>query len=291
MSKSVLRYAALLCCLLFLASIGGVFATWYYATSPSHDLSQKVTIDLLSFYYAPPMPDVEVSLLERLSDVLNQRYTTDVVTDSRDYLLTETIKVAWNEGDIYFNPYVGSMDTDPEIVEHMNELFGDVLMESGVSFILKSQDLNWDGYKEICLYSTSDPLDSTDTNPGNPVCVYVSVFSPVLDENRNIAGYILVCDALRGFAPEVRYSENDPTPSFSTDHWADDVGYWAWTEELGSYIAPVPQDALANDGSGLPFREHFDSYNKYYLYSWWATFPQGNNLISLTWDKIPWLGQ
>lgn len=285
---SVTRLMAALCLLLCFASVGGVFATWNYARGPASG-HYAINVGVNPFDYKPPMPDKEKSLLERLDDILNQRYSTDIVIDSRDYLLTETIKVAWDDGDMYFSPYVGSMDTDEDLVFHMDALFGDILEASTVSFILKSQDLNWDGYKEIALYSTSDPLDSTDVNPGNPVCVYVSVFTPVLDAQKNIMGYTLVCESLRGFAPEVRYSADDPTPSFSTDHWADNVGYWYWTEEMGSYIEPVPADALANDGSGVPFREHFASYNSYYQSTWWATFPCGNNLISLIWDKIPWL--
>ena len=161
---SVTRLMAALCLLLCFASVGGVFATWNYARGPASG-HYAINVGVNPFDYTPPMPDKEKSLLERLDDVLNQRYSTDIVIDSRDYLLTETIKVAWDDGDMYFSPYVGSMDTDEDLVFHMDALFGDVLDASTVSFILKSQDLNWDGYKEIALYSTSDPLDSTNVNP------------------------------------------------------------------------------------------------------------------------------
>ena len=104
-------------------------------------------------YFPDEMPDDEVSLIQRLSDILNNHYKTNVVQNSRDYLLNETIQViSWNGW-----PYVGSMDTDYEV--QLDNLFGDVLIDTTVSFILKNEDINWDGYNEIALYSTSDALD------------------------------------------------------------------------------------------------------------------------------------
>ena len=72
-----------------------------------------------------------------------------LVMDSRDYLINETIQVRW---DPYATPYVGSMDKNYS--EQIAALFKDVLVDTSVSFILKNQDLNWDGYNEISLYST-----------------------------------------------------------------------------------------------------------------------------------------
>lgn len=37
MGRSIVRYMAFLCCLFVLASVGGVFATWYY----TYDTAQK----------------------------------------------------------------------------------------------------------------------------------------------------------------------------------------------------------------------------------------------------------
>ena len=234
-------------------------------------------------YFPEGMPDDEVSLIQRLSDVLNNKYKTDVVTHSRRYLLEETIKViSWNG-----YPYVGSMDTD--YATQLDNLFGDVLLDTTVSFILKSEDLNGDGYHEIALYSTSDTLDCTDEWAGNGVvCVYVTVFTPVLDEEGSVAGYNMVCESLHGYCSEVRYTETQLIPSFSTDTWMNDIGYWAWTEELGSYVEKVPDDALSNT-SDVPFRKDFASYNMYYIYDFWRTAPYGESIRQCLDGKIPYL--
>lgn len=239
-------------------------------------------------YFPEEMPDGEISLVQRLSDILNNKYKTAIVTNSRSYLIDETIQVRWSEGAA---PYVGSMDKD--FAEQIDALFGDVLYDSTLSFLLKNEDLNWDGYNEIALYSTSDPLDSTSEWPSGVVCVYITVFTPVIDEQKNVIGYNMVCESLHGYAAEVRYGQNDLTPSFSTDHWRDNVGYWYYDEQTyQSYELPVPDDAIGIDGV-TPFKKHFESYNTSYQYGeyyWGATTPYGNRLWQCLDGKIPWLG-
>ena len=232
-------------------------------------------------YFPEEMPDGEITLIQRLSDILNNKYKTPLVTNSRAYLLDETIKVvSWSGW-----PYVGSMDLTYH--KQLDNLFGDVLIESNVSFILKNEDLNGDGYNEIALYSTSDPLDCTDEWAGNGVvCVYVTVFTPVIDEFGKTIGYNMVCESLHGYCSEVRYSEFELVPSFSTDTWMNDIGYWAWTEELGSYIEKVPDDAWSNDWT-MPFRQDFNSYNQYYMYNFWRTAPYGATIEECLEGKIP----
>ena len=235
-------------------------------------------------HFPEDMPGNEVSLVQRLSDILNRKYTTDIVTDSRDYLINETIQVRWSPG---ANPYVGSMDKN--YAEQIEELFGDIINPAHLSFILKNEDLNYDGYSEIALYSTSDPLTSTSQWPSKAVCVYITVFTPVLDANKNIASYNMVCESLHGYAPEVRYGENDLTPSFSTDHWRDNIGYMVWNDATQtSDVYPVPEDALSNDGT-KPFRQDYNSYYNYYQNVWYATTPYGNMLWQCLDGKIPYL--
>ena len=230
------------------------------------------------------MPDKEITLVQRLSDILNQKYTTENVSDARDYLINETIQVRWSEG---ANPYVGSMDTNYH--EQIDELFGDVLKDLPISFILKNEDLNWDGYNEISLYSTSDPLTSVSEWPTKAICVYITVFTPVLDAQKNVIGYNMVCESLHGYACEVRYGANDLTPSFSTDHWRDDIGYMVWNDATqSSDLYTVPADALSNDGT-KPFRYDYNSYNNYYQSIWYATTPYGRMLWECIYDKIPYL--
>lgn len=286
MGRSMMRYLSLLCGLLVLASVGGVFATWYYTEGAVEEKVQDLPFDIQNFIYLPDdMPDDEVTLIERLADILNKRYQTDIVIDSRDYLLNETIQVYWEPG---APPYVGSMDKN--FTYQIDALFGDVLIDTTVSFILKNQDLNWDGYSEISLYSTSDVLDSDSEWPTNAVCVYITVFTPVIDAEKNVIGYTMVCESLHGYAPEVRYGTNDLTPSFSTDHWRDNIGYMVWNDATNSSdVYLVPEYAMSNDGT-KPFRSDYNSYNQYYQYWWQATTPYGNTASQCLDGKIPWLG-
>jgi hypothetical protein len=236
-------------------------------------------------YFPDDMPSEEVDLAQRLSDILNQKHKIDGIEDARDFLINETIQVYWSPGAA---PYVGSMDKN--FATQIATLFGDVMTDTSLSFILKNEDLNWDGFSEIALYSTTDPLDSTSEWPTNAVCVYITVFTPMIDSQKNIIGYSMVCESLRGYAPEVRYGANDLTPSFSTDHWRDDIGYMMWNDSTNSSDTfRVPEGALSNDGT-QPFRSDFNSYNSYYRVSWYGTTPYGKMLWECLYDKIPWLG-
>ena len=277
--------ASILCILILASSIGGVYAIWQYF-EPAEEAYQDMTAELKGFnYHIEDLPEEEVSLIERLYNILNQRYVTDIVKDSRDYLINETIQVRWDPS---APPYVGSMDKNFET--QIDALFGDVMYDTSLSFILKNQDLNWDGYSEISMYSTTDLLDSSSEWPTGAICVYLTVFTPVLDAQRNIIGYEMVCETLHGYAPKVRYGSNDLTPSFSTDHWRDDIGYMVWNDLTGtSDVFRVPADALSNDGT-KPFRYDFESYSKYYQNVWYATTPYGNTASQCLDGKIPWLG-
>ena len=101
----------------------------------------------------------------------------------------------------------------------------------------------------------------------------------------------MVCESLHGYAPKVRYGSNDLTPSFSTDHWRDDIGYMVWNEATNSSdVYRVPEYAMSNDGTKL-FRNDYNSYNQYYQYWWHATTPYGNTAGQCLNGKIPWLGE
>ena len=282
--KQMMLSLFVMCILVLSLSVGGVFAIWsYYDQSESAQYEMTPTISGFN-YLVEDIPSGEVTLIQRLYDILNQEYQTDIVKDSRDYLINETIQVRWDPS---APPYVGSMDKNYAI--QIDALFGDIILEESVSFILKNQDLNWDGFSEISLYSTSDPLDSTSEWPTGAICVYLTVFTPKVDENRNIVSYEMVCESLHGYAPKVRYGTNDLTPSFSTDHWRDDIGYMVWNDLTAtSDVFRVPADALSNDGT-KPFRYDYNSYSKYYQNIWYATTPYGNTASQCLDGKIPWI--
>ena len=142
--RSICRYISVVCVILMITSISCVFANWNYLGN-AEDIENSMSLQLGYFDYSVEnVPIGEVTLIERLYAILNNMYSTDLVTDSRDYLINETIQVEWEPG---APPYVGSMDLDYAF--QINELFGDVIHDEHVSFILKNQDLNWDGYNEI----------------------------------------------------------------------------------------------------------------------------------------------
>ncbi len=265
--------------LVSILTVGGVTATWKYAAgSLINDVSrQDLPANIGSFIYTPEeMPEEQVTALQRLYAILNKRYTTDIITDSWDYLINETIQVYWNN-DPNEDPYVGSMDNNYK--EEIDELFEDVLFETGVSFILKNQDLNGDGFNEVSMYSTSDPLDSTSSNYDGVVCVYVSVFTPTIDSKGNITGYTMVCESLRGYCYEIQYAPTGAgryIPSFSTDEWRSSVAY---TRNNRDYELPEAD------------RLKYSSYNKTYVYNRrnYKTKPYGNTLSTQLNGKIPYL--
>lgn len=272
-----IRRLAILCFTLLL-SFGSlsVWAIWEYAGTPAESVDSKFGVGLNEFIYVPEeMPDEEVSVVQRLSDILNKKYTTDKVDNSLEYLIEETIQVYW-DNDPNADPFVGSMDKT--YAEEIANLFKDVLMDTSVSFILKNQDLNGDGHNEIAMYSTSDKLDNTSSSYDGVVCVYVTVFAPIVESGR-VVGYQMVCESLRGYCQEIYYSPQNRVPSFSTDTWKNSVGYdkrndWGW----GTTETELPAAAQLD----------YNSYNKTYRDGNrnYTTKPVGDSLSTLLSGKL-----
>ena len=183
----------------------------------------------------------EVTFLQRMDDLLNNNYSNDIIPEgeSLNYLLS-TLDKHWESG---VNPtlgsFVGSMDPTDQSKSRINAMFGDVIdfnQSNHVSFIIKSEDLIGSIENEIAIYSTSDPLDWSPTHYVTSVVgVYLSVFVPIINENGTIIGYEQVCDSIHGYCMEVQYMDGDYTPSFSTDHWRDELYYWH-----ENYANPLP---------------------------------------------------
>ena len=262
MRKSALALACFTVGMVSLVTISGVAATWNYAELPAQSTNVGMDVVVNGFVYTPDdMPDVEVTAVQRLSDILNNQYTTENVDNSLEFLLDETIQVYWGNNQ---DPYVGSMDS--ERAAQVQELFGDVLElktedgKEGVKFILKRQDLNGDGHKEIAMYSTADPLDNTSSSYEGVVCVYVTVFTPIISASGQVTGYKQVCESLRGYCYEIYYSPDNQVPSFSTDEWRDSVGTGRW------WVTELPESAKLD----------YDSYNLKYKGN--TTKPTGKTL-------------
>ena len=232
MHKGLLKSTAFLCSIVTVMSTGGVLATWIYAPLQPTTAITNIPILLNEFSYAPEMPIKEVNFLQRLYEILNNIYFNDIIPENaaREYLF-DTMDKDWTAGE---NPaigsFVGSMDKSPEAIERIDAMFGDCVdfnSSDHISFILKSEDLIGNISDEIAVYSTSDTLTWSNSNWTTTVVgVYLSVFAPIHDEENNIIGYELICDPLHGYCLEVSYTKDDPTPSFSTDHWRDELFYW-----------------------------------------------------------------
>ena len=223
------KYIALFCTAIMLLSIGGVWATWKYANFTPKAENKNVSILMNEFDYTPSMPEGEVSILQRLHDLLNNNYTNDVIAqgESMNYLLS-TLDKDWDTGlNHMLGSFVGSMDPTAESKSRINVMFGDIMELNHVSFILKSEDLVGSVANEIAIYSTSDPLDWSPTHYiSSVVGVYLSVFIPIIDDNGTTLGYEMLCDSIHGYCMEVQYMDGNNTPSFSTDHWRDELFYW-----------------------------------------------------------------
>lgn len=259
-----------------MATIAGVSATFHYYDPPTSG-QEQMNVGLKEFIYTPvEMPDEEVTVVQRLSDILNKQYTTDKVDDSLDYLINETIQVYWGSNK---DPFVSSLDNNFE--DEIHELFGDVLKKEDdgnyeVTFILKNQDLNGDGYKEIAMYSTSDTLDNYKSDYEGTVRVFVTVFTPIV-ESRKIVGYRQVCESALGYCQEVYYSPQQPDiPSFSTDTWKDGLGYntGGW---FGIDVAITNHKDLKYEQYNMTYRSGNKSY---------TTKPVGNTLAKVLKDVL-----
>ena len=80
MGKGIRRCTSLICSVVMLTSIGGVFATWKYASGQPKETNSNFQIGINQFHYEPAMPEGDSALLQRLDDILNQVYTTEKST-------------------------------------------------------------------------------------------------------------------------------------------------------------------------------------------------------------------
>ena len=116
-----------LAALLTVSTVASVAATFNYAQSSAAPVTYEQGMNVNGFIYVPEeMPDEEVTVLQRLSDILNRKYKTEKVQDSLSYLLDETIQVYWNN-DKTQDPFVGSMDDTYEVeIDNLEKIFNSI---------------------------------------------------------------------------------------------------------------------------------------------------------------------
>ena len=244
------RIVTLMCAILFLLSVSGVYAVWRYFESPQ-DADQDLSISMNKFVYDDhEMPEDEVSLLTRICDLLNNEYTNDIIEASgetpMEYLLN-TLDSDWDADGVAAGSFVGSMDPYDGIGKggRLDVMFGDIIKPDDpnhASFILKKENLIGDpddGHFELSLYSTSDYLHDYYGDWHNAVVgVYLSVFTKTIDADGN-ERYELFCDSIHGYCMETSYTDGSWIGSFSTNHWRDELFYWHWTTLEYPYLSEL----------------------------------------------------
>ena len=269
MTRRITRYIAYFCVIATIMSVASVWSSWKYAANTPSSKNADLQIRLMEpTYDPPPMPDGEVTLLERIYALLNNLYTNDMIeeinakngyTSPRECLLS-TLDKDWEDGQsTHYGTFVGSMDPADYSQERLFAMFGDVIEfddPSGVSFILKSENLIGDWVSELALYSTSDQIHYHSTWYNAVVGVYLSVFTPVYDDQWTIIGYELICESIHGYCIETEYTQGSGIASFSTDHWRDEVFYWHHQYATAQPITGADRynyDCYHNDNGTYPY--------------------------------------
>lgn len=245
MGKRLTKLISFFCAIVIIVSTGGVFAAWKYAANPMQNQKIEIFVEMQEFVYIQELPKEERAFLERIGDLLNNDYHNSNIPEGQSLqFLLSTLDKNWETG---HNPamgsFVGSMDPTPESQDRIEAMFGDIIDFSDpnhVSFILKSEDLVGSVENEIAIYSTLDPLTYTPGDFNRVVGVYLSVFVPVVDDQGVVVGYEMLCESVHGYCMEVPYTDGSNTPSFSTDHWRDELFYWH--EDYGDPLPIVGDD-------------------------------------------------
>ena len=88
MSRGVLRHTFLLSCLLFITSIGSVFATWYYAEGDVGSVYDPLNVSLEEFVFSnitdEETEEVAKSLAQKFLEILNNSTDYTTLTKAMD---------------------------------------------------------------------------------------------------------------------------------------------------------------------------------------------------------------
>lgn len=108
MSRSIMRYTALLCSLFVLASIGGVFATWHYAYGTVANVKEDLSVSLSEFEWKPDeiLPtesEIGENHLALIELILNESKKGYGLNYDNKYVLEEYLE---NHGIIFSNQKV-----------------------------------------------------------------------------------------------------------------------------------------------------------------------------------------
>ena len=238
MSRGIMRYTAFLCCLLFLASMGGVFATWYFAEDPTEAVTNTLPITLEEFTFSDisqeETEEVNKALIQRFLQILNTSNSYDALADamSDNY---DSSKGAWTAS--YIGNVAGSSSDDTTL---LLELFdGELSLEVNgtpveVTCIVKRENIDGNtstgdtyrvGYTsfrgcEMTLYLTTANFDYLSYNDYPPV--YAMVFTK---SSQNAEWTQVGEEMYEGTAQVVGYAGGTTTGSFDTGTWRSSLAY------------------------------------------------------------------
>lgn len=238
MSRSIMRYAAFLFSLLLVASVGSVFAAWYYAEDPIEPVANALNITLEEFTFS----DISQEETEEVNKMLSQKFL-EILNNSTDYATLANAmsanynasKGAWTAS--YIGNVAGSSSDDTTLLLGLFD--GDLSLEVNetvvnVTCIVKRENIDGsnntgDSYNvgnvtyrgcEMTLYLTTANFDYLSYNDYPPV--YAMVFTK---PSRN-AEWIQVGEEMyEGTAQVVGYVGGTTTGSFDTGTWRSSIPY------------------------------------------------------------------
>lgn len=238
MNRSLMRYMALLCGLIILASTGGVFAVWSFAEDPAEETSESLAFALEEFNFS----DISQEETEEVNKLLAQKFL-EILNDATDYgTLTDAMmdnydssKGAWTA--TYIGNVAGSTSEDTTIL--LNLFDGELSLEVNetvvdVTCIIKRENIDGDTstgdsfriggttYRgcEMTLYLTTANFDRLAFDDYPPV--YAMVFTkPSKNEDWVQIGE----EMYAGTAQVVGYVGGTTTGSFDTGTWRSSETY------------------------------------------------------------------
>lgn len=237
MSRGIMRYTALLCCLFLLATTGGVFATWHYAADVLAPVESEYPVTVTDFKFS----DITDEETEEVTKSLAQKFL-EILNSSTDYAtLTGAMDDNYDGSRAWTASYIGNVaGSSSDDTTLLLDLFdGELSLEVNgthvdVTCIIKREDIDGststgDSYRvgwstvrgcEMTLYLTTANFDRVSYNDYPPV--YAMVFTK---PSTNSEWVQIGEEMYAGTAQVVGYVGGTTTGSFDTGTWRSSQEY------------------------------------------------------------------
>lgn len=253
---SITKFMALLCALLLLASVGGVFAVWQFAESSAETVEADLSVTLAEFNFS----DISQEETEEVNKSLAQKFL-EILNDSTDYAtLTGAMDDNYDGSRAWTATYIGNVaGSSSDDTTLLSELFdGALSLEVNgtaveVTCIIKRENIDgdtstgdsykvgWSTYRgcEMTLYLTTANFDRLSYNDYPPV--YAMVFTK---PSQNAAWVQIGEEMYEGTAQVVGYVGGTTTGSFDTGTWRSSNTYHGVSS--GATISTLIQAAMSS---------------------------------------------